>query len=79
VEYSWTKGWSRRIFGDKRLVSWNIRGQKVGLVEYSGIKIVLVEYSGIKDWSRGIFGDKKFLVEYSETKDWSRGISGTKP
>jgi hypothetical protein len=61
------------------LVSRNIRGQNIGLGEYSEIKFVLVEYSETKAGCRRIFGDKRLiswnirgqklgLVEYSGTK-----------
>ena len=73
------KNWSCEIFGDKRLVSWSIRGQNIGLVVYSRTK----------DWSRGKFWNKILvswnireqmigLVEYSGTKIGLMEYSGTK-
>jgi hypothetical protein len=57
------------------LVSLNIQGQNIGLMEHSGTKV----------WSRGIFADKILvswnipgqkigLPEYSGANVWSRGI-----
>ena len=78
MEFSGTKI-GCEIFGDKRLVSWSIRGQNIGLVVYSRTK----------DWSRGKFWNKILvswnireqmigLVEYSGTKIGLMEYSGTK-